>query len=218
LSLPSPPLLVITDRHSCRRDLIETLTAAFRGGARWAMLREKDLPRADLLALAERLVAAAKPFGAKILINGDASVAVDSGAAGVHLPQGHEVAEARRIMGKKALIGVSAHSLAEAHAAEAAGADYATLSPVFLTESKPGYGPALGLEEFGRIVTAVKLPLLALAGVSRDNARSCREAGAAGIAAMGSVMRAEDPENLVAALVTAFSQGIPRKTYDALRT
>jgi thiamine-phosphate pyrophosphorylase len=218
MTLPSPPLLVITDRTMCRGDLIATMTAAFEGGARWAMLREKDLPRAELLALARRLVAAAKPFGATVLVNGEASVAIEAGAAGVHLPQGSAVSEARRAVGAKGLVGVSAHSLEEVRAAAKAGADYATLSPVFPTESKPGYGPTLGLEAFAAIAGLTDLPLVALAGVSRENARACMAAGAAGVAAMGSVMRAERPEALVSGLVTAISQGIPRAPYDALRT
>jgi thiamine-phosphate pyrophosphorylase len=198
--------------------LIATMTGAFRGGARWAMLREKDLPRTELLALAKRLVAAARPFGGAVLINGDGIVAVEAGAAGVHLPQGMKVAEARRIAGPDALIGISTHSLEEVRQAAGAGANYATLSPVFPTETKPGYGPGLGLDRFAMVAKTVELPLLALAGVTRDNARACLEAGAAGIAVMGSIMRAENPEGVVAGLVAAISQRLPGKTYDALRT
>jgi thiamine-phosphate pyrophosphorylase len=212
--LPSPPLLVITDRTLCRDDLIATLTAAFEGGARWAMLREKDLPRGELLALAKRLVAAARPFGATVVINGEASVAAEAGAAGVHLPQGHAVSEARRIAGVDALIGVSAHSAKEVVETAKAGADYATLSPIFPTETKPDYGPPLGLDSLIRIASSVELPLIALAGVTRENARACLDAGASGVAVMGSVMRAQSPKNLVAGLVTAITHGRPQQTYD----
>jgi thiamine-phosphate pyrophosphorylase len=191
------------------------MRSAFEGGARWAVLREKDLPRDDLVTLARRLVAAARPFGATVLVNGDASVAVESGAAGVHLPQGFTVSETRRILRAGALIGVSAHNLEEVREAAKAGADYATLSPVFPTESKPGYGPVLGLETFAAIAELTALPLLALAGVSPANARACMEARAAGVAVMGSVMRADSAGFLVEKLVTAISQRAP---YDAFRT
>ena len=202
-AIPSPPLLVISDRTLCRGDVVDVLGAAFHGGAHWAMLREKDLPLDAVRDLARRLVTAAEPLGATVLISGEAEIALEVGAAGVHLPQGRSVALARQILGEDALIGVSAHSLDEARAAEAAGADYATLSPVFVTESKPGYGPALGLDEFGRIARAVSLPLIALAGVTAANTPQCLAAGAAGIAVMGGVMRAADPRAATAALIAA---------------
>ena len=202
-ALPSPPLLVISDRALCRGDVIDTLAASFRGGSRWAMLREKDLPLDALRALARRLVAAADPFGAMVLLNGEAELALEVGADGVHLPQGRSVAQAREALGTDALIGVSAHSLEEALAAEAAGADYATLSPMFPTETKPGYGPAFGLDEFARVAREVKLPLVALAGIDAANARGCIEAGAAGVAVMGGVRRAADPAAATRALVAA---------------
>jgi thiamine-phosphate pyrophosphorylase len=85
----------------------------------------------------------------------------------------------------------------------AAGADYVTLSPVFLTESKPGYGPALGLEGLAAAVAAAKGPVIALAGITAANAAACIRAGAAGVAVMGEVMRAADPEATVRALVEA---------------
>jgi thiamine-phosphate pyrophosphorylase len=140
-----------------------------------------------------------------VLISGEAELALEVGAAGVHLPQGRSVALARQALGDDALIGVSAHSLVEALAAETAGADYATLSPIFPTASKPDYGPALGLTEFASIARAVKLPLVALAGIDAANARGCLESGAAGVAVMGGVMRAGDPAAATAALVAAIA-------------
>ena len=103
----------------------------------------------------------------------------------------------------RALIGASAHSAAEAAALIAAGADYVTVSPVFLTESKPGYGPAIGLDGLAEAVAA-RLGA-ALAGVTPANAAACLAAGAAGVAVMGEVMRAADPEATVRALVEAIS-------------
>jgi len=98
------------------------------------------------------------------------------------------VAAARRTLGPAALIGVPAHSLCEVARARDAGADYATLSPIFASPSKPGHGPALGL---GAPAEAARmgLPVLALGGVTVDEARGCVEAGATGIAVMGAAMR-----------------------------
>jgi thiamine-phosphate pyrophosphorylase len=86
----------------------------------------------------------------------------------------------------------------------AAGADYVTISPIFLTDSKPGYGPALGIAGLAATVAAANGPVLALAGINPSNARACLNAGASGIAVMGEIMRAADPE----ATVRAFLQAI----------
>ena len=124
-------------------------------------------------------------------------------SAGIHpyfVPVEH-VARARETVGPDALIGVSAHTPAEAAAQLRAGADYVTLSPIFLTGSKPGYGPALGFDGLTQAAALTDGPILALAGVTPANAASCLKAGAAGIAVMGEVMRADDPEATVRALL-----------------
>jgi thiamine-phosphate pyrophosphorylase len=107
------------------------------------------------------------------------------------------------------LIGVSAHTSAEAATLIAAGADYVTISPIFLTDSKPGYGPALGLAGLAATVAAAKGPVVALAGIHPGNARSCLDAGAAGVAVMGEVMRATDIDATVRALVQAIEKISP---------
>jgi thiamine-phosphate pyrophosphorylase len=96
----------------------------------------------------------------------------------------------------KALVGVSAHSEADIRAAAVAGADYVTLSPIFETSSKPGYGPALGLAAIER-AAEIGLPIIALGGITPARAASCFGAGAAGVAVMGEVMRAGDPAAVV---------------------
>ena len=78
-------------------------------------------------------------------------------------------------------------------AAASAGADYATISPIFPTQSKPGYGPPLYLDGLKRVVGKVTIPLVALGGVTAATALSCRRAGASGVAVMGTIMRASDP-------------------------
>jgi thiamine-phosphate pyrophosphorylase len=98
---------------------------------------------------------------------------------------------------------VSTHSATEAAALLAAGADYVTISPIFLTDSKPGYGPAFGLDGLATTVARANGSVVALAGINPGNARACLDAGAAGIAVMGEVMRATDPEATVRALIEA---------------
>ncbi len=120
------------------------------------------------------------------------------GAAGIQLGEAAAVAPARARLGRGALLGVSAHSLGEVRAAREAGADYVTLSPIFLTASKPGYGPALGLAVLRE--AAGVMPVVALGGIDPGTAASCREAGAAAVAVMGVVMRAPEVGPLIPAL------------------
>jgi thiamine-phosphate pyrophosphorylase len=177
--------------------------AVFEGGGRWLLLRDKDLAQAERVAIGRHLIEIAAPHGAKVLMSGDVAAAIEAGAAGVHLPRDGDPRAARARLGPAALIGVSAHDLGEAERAAAAGADYATLSPIFASPSKPGYGPALGLEGLSDAAAAAGLPVLALGGITAERARDCLAAGAAGVAVMGEVMGAEDPAAAVRTLVDA---------------
>ena len=199
--LPQPPLLVVTDRRQARGPLETMAEAAFAAGCRWLLLREKDLHPVALRQLASRLAALSRSHGARLSIAGDISLAAEVGADGVHLPRDGDVAAARSKLRASALIGLSAHDRAEAERAAAAGADYVTLSPIFPSESKPGYGPALGLEPLARMAEALPIPVIALGGVTADKAEACLTVGAGGVAVMGEVMRAEDPGAIVAALL-----------------
>ncbi|AMB43662.1 thiamine phosphate synthase [Methylobacterium sp. AMS5] len=202
-----PPLLVVTDRHGAARPLTETVRAAVAGGARFVWLRDRDLDRDARRDLARDLIALLQPVGGRLVVGGDAGLAVEIGAQGVHLPGSagiDGIRAARTALGAAALIGFSAHSVAEIAAIAAVGADYATLSPIFPTASKPGYGPTLGLAAL-RAAAAHGLPVFALGGIDGDNARACREAGAAGVAVMGGVMRGSDPRDATARFVAALT-------------
>jgi len=204
VSLPDPPLLLITDRTQAVRPLKEIVSSAFDGGCRWVMLREKDLSSAGRIALLGDLRDLAAPYGATVIVNGDIDAALAAGVAGVHLPQNHAgIGSARQMLGDDALIGVSAHNLEEAQAAT--DADYITLSPVFISPSKPEYGPALTPNGFEKIARQVPLPVLGLGGIETDKASELASAGASGIAVMGSVMRAENPAREVEMLLRAWT-------------
>jgi thiamine-phosphate pyrophosphorylase len=202
-ALPEPPLLVISDRGQAKRPLIEIAAAAFEGGCRWFSLREKDLPAAERRARLAELVALGRRYRGTVTAHDDIEAVEAVGAAGVHLPSGSDPAAARRRL-PQGLIGVSAHSGAEAAAQLQAGADYVTLSPIFLTDSKPGYGPALGLDALAAAASTAPGAIIALAGIGPDNAAACLAAGARGIAVMGEVMRAAHPEAMVRRLLIAF--------------
>ena len=205
MNLPSPPLLVISDRSQAQRPLIEIAEAAFRGGCRWFSLREKDLPAADRRDLLRGLVALGHRFGATVTAHEDVAAVIAAEAGGVHLPGGGDPAAARRLL-QQGLIGVSAHAPEECAAQLAAGGDYVTLSPIFLSASKPGYGPAVGLDALAAAARLSSGLVIALGGIGADNAAACLAAGARGIAAMGEVMRAADPEETVRRLVAAIKK------------
>ncbi len=203
--MAAPSLLLITDRNNTALPLSDVLAQALQAGCRWIMIREKDLATAELCPVVEATVTVAKDFGATVSVNNDFTAASICKVKAVHLPQGQPVATIRRVMGPETLIGVSAHSVAEAQLAAAEGANYVTASPVFATDSKPGYGPALEPEGLAQIVASVRIPVLALGGVTAENAASCIAAGAAGVAVMGSVMRAQNPGAIVGDLIAALA-------------
>jgi len=196
--LPFPPLLVITDRRQARRPIEAVAEAAFAGGCRWLSLREKDLDAASREALLRRMLAIGRRFDATVMVHEDIEAAIAAGAQGVHLPSGASPAAARRRLGAQALIGCSTHDETELEAA--AGADYATLSPVFPSAGKPGYGPALGIARLAAAAAAARLPVIALGGIGASNIAACIEAGAAGVAVMGGVMAAADVAAVMAGL------------------
>jgi len=212
MRLPVPPLLVISDRHQARRPLEEVAEAVFAGGCRWFSLREKDLPPEERRVLLAALVAMGRRFGAIVTAHEDIEAVAAVGADGVHLPSGGSP-EAARARLPVALIGASAHSADEAAALLWAEADYVTASPVFLTASKPGYGPALGLEGLTGIVAQAPGPVVALGGITPENAALCLSTGVHGIAVMGEVMRSADPQATVECILHVMSgQSMPQST------
>ena len=158
----------------------------------------------DIKSLFRFFSSDARCFDSHIYIHEDVDAAVMSGAAGVHLRSAGNP-EAARARLPDGLIGASAHSAEEAAALLGSGADYVTLSPVFPTASKPGYGPAIGLDGLAEIIAQVPGPVIALGGVTPADAPLCLSAGASGVAVMGEVMRATDPKSVVEAMLAAMS-------------
>lgn len=180
-------LLVVTDRHQAPKPLPELIEELLASGVRWIWLRDKDLTSAERRVLAHDLAMRVARHGATLTVGADVALAAEFDA-GVQLGTLDDVGAARHRLGSRALIGVSAHSPGEVAAAQAAGADYATLSPIFASASKPGYGPALGVDAL-RAASAWGLPVLALGGIEAETAGACIDAGAAGVAVMGEAMR-----------------------------
>lgn len=198
----------ITDRRQFpgtpeeqRARLLAKIAEASRAGVDLIQLREKDLPAHDLEILAREAVCLVrKNSGAnrtRLLINSRVDIAIAAGADGVHLRSDDMAASEARVIFSKAgvdkpVIGVSCHSLSEVRLAEAHGADFAVFAPVFEKSGAPGHGLAALRAACGRVaspgieaaVPAGAMPVLALGGVTQENANACLEAGAAGIAAI----------------------------------
>ena len=177
----------ITDRKllGAGMTLANAVACAIGNGANWIQIREKDLSSRELYELAAQAVATAKPSGVKILVNARFDVAIAAGAAGVHLPGGSPSPNRwRSITPPGFLIGASCHTLAELLAAERRGADYAVFGQVFPPHSKTSDLAPRGLAGLRQAARAVKIPVLALGGITEQNAVDCVAAGAAGIAAI----------------------------------
>jgi len=205
VKLPDPALLVITDRRQARMPIADIVEAAVAAGCRWISVREKDLPADEQVALAKSLLPIARRFGARLMLHGDAGLAVAAGLDGAHLPAGGDAARARALLGKERLLGISIHSIAEAGRLDPALVDYAIAGLAYETESKPGYGPQLGAEGIAAIASATSVPILAIGGIGADSARPMLKSRAVGIAVMGSVMRSNAPGEEIRRLLAALA-------------
>ncbi len=191
-------LVAITD---CRAgaDPQATLASLIRGGITALMVREKHLGDPQLIDLARPLAALCRRHGVGFLVNRSLVAAQVLAADGLHLGfDAPTLAEARAMLGPVPFLGVSAHAGDDLAALHAAGADYVTLSPIFATASKPT-SPALGLEALAHACRH-RLPIVALGGITPTNAAACRQAGAVGIAAIGALWTAPDPERAARAM------------------
>lgn len=178
-----PLLCYITDRHGVK-ELLPVIEQAIAAGVDLIQIREKDLETRPLLALVETAVARAQRTATRILVNDRLDVALAAQADGVHLPaRGFPAAEVRR-MYPQLLIGASCHNLEELRAAEDGGADFAVFGPVFAPLSKELERPPVGVEKLAEAARAVRIPVLALGGITLENAAECLRAGAAGVAAI----------------------------------
>ena len=154
-----------------------------RDGIEWIQIREKDLEAGALYELVQGARGLPNPHGAKLLVNTRVDVALAAGADGVHLPAGSP--EARRFRGivpEGFLIGTSCHNEEEVLAAAAGGADYTVYGPVFAPVSKKSDLAPRGLSGLAQAVRSVKIPVLALGGITHANLEACMRTGAAGVA------------------------------------
>lgn len=188
-------LCLVTDRTQTRgRDLVAVVGECLAAGLPAVQVREKDLGAADLAFLCRRLLAPARDVGAMLVVNDRIDVALAVGADAVQrthtsLP----VDDIRAIAGRRLRIGASVHSLQDAVDAELKGADWVTYGPVYKTPSKRPYGPPQGLERLAEVARGLRIPVIAIGGITPARVKEVREAGARGVAAISFILTADSP-------------------------
>jgi thiamine-phosphate pyrophosphorylase len=196
--------LIVVTEPDCGggRTVVDVVRAALRGGAPAIQLRMKDAAAREMTEIARALLAETRAAGALLFINDRVDVALAAGADGAHVGQDDlPVAAARRIAPPGFLLGVSAETVELARAAQADGADYVGVGPVYATGSKADAGDAVGTERIAQVAAAVRIPVVGIGGITVDNAPPVIHAGAAGVAVISAVMRADDPAAAVRALL-----------------
>ena len=195
-------LYLVTDRRlSLGRSTVEVVAASVSGGVTCVQLREKHCSTREFLEEARRVRELLVGTGVPLIINDRLDVALAVAADGVHLGQNDmHISDARRLVGERLVIGISAESVADAIRAEAEGADYIGVSPVFTTPTKMDTAPPLGLEGLREIRRAVSLPLVAIGSIRHDNAAEVLRAGADGLAVVSAIVSAPCPRTAAAAL------------------
>jgi thiamine-phosphate pyrophosphorylase len=207
-------LSLVTDRTQTRgRDLVALVVECLAGGLPAVQVREKDLSAADLAALCRRLREPTRARGALLIVNDRTDVALAVGADAVQRTHASlSVAEIRAIAdycsgvgeagfgrgwpapgGKRLRIGASVHSWQEAVSAEAEGADWIVFGPVYDTPSKRQYGAPQGVAALERVARAVRIPVIAIGGITPERVAEVRAAGAHGVAAISALLAADSP-------------------------
>ncbi len=191
-------LYFLTDRVLSRRGNVEDVRAALEGGVRIVQYREKTLSFREQIREALRIKKLCRRAGATFIVNDRVDLALSIEADGVHLGQEDMPMEiARRLMGQHKLIGITVHNVEEALEAVEGGADYLGVSPIFATSTKADAGPPIGLEGLRDIRAQVELPIVGIAGITRENARQVIEAGADSVCAISAIVTREDVKESV---------------------
>lgn len=197
-------LYAITDRAwTGRQTLHEQLEDALKGGVTLVQLREKDLPRNAFLAEAKEIRALCHRYHVPLIINDDLEVALESGADGVHVgAEDQPVDQIRRRVGPNFIIGATAKTVAQAQAAQEAGADYLGVGAVFPSPTKEN-AKRITLEELQAICSSVSIPAVAIGGITGENVAQLRGGGAAGIAVISALFGAGDIQTAARGLKSA---------------
>jgi thiamine-phosphate pyrophosphorylase len=196
-------LYYVCDALPHGRDPEAMLNAAMSGGAGMVELRDREQPRAVIERSGRTYRRLANTYSALFIVNDDPYLALELSADGVHVGQDDvDPAEARRIMGPDAIIGLSTHSREQIEAATGQPVDYISVGPIWETPTKEGR-PATGLELIETAAQVARLPWFAIGGIDRSNVDEVMEAGAERLCVVRAIRDAEDPRAAAAALFNA---------------
>jgi thiamine-phosphate pyrophosphorylase len=197
-----PALYAILDpEQTAGRSTDRVLDELLKAGAQWLQLRVKSLTPAEFFELARRARARTRAHGCKLIINDRIDIALGCDADGVHLGQGDlPLATGRKLIGDK-IIGISTHDLAQAQEAEQGGANYIGFGPMFGTSTKKTGYAARGVDMLREIRAGIKLPIVAIGGITEQNALQVWQAGANSAAIISDILRADDITGKVARIL-----------------
>jgi thiamine-phosphate pyrophosphorylase len=200
-------LCLVTDRTLTRgRDLVTVVGDCLAAGLPAVQVREKDLPAADLADLCRRLRAPTRERGALLIVNDRVDVALAVGADGVQRTTTSLPIDAiRAIAGARLAIGASVHSLEDAVEAEARGADWIVFGPIYDTPSKRPYGAPQGLDALAKVAGRLRVPVIAIGGVTAARVGAVRAAGAFGVAAIAAILDQASPADAVRRFLDALA-------------
>lgn len=184
-------LCFVTDRQLCNLTAKEMASVAIGSGVKWIQYREKDKSRRKIYEEALRLRRLTREFNVTFIVNDHTDIAIAVNADGVHLGQEDlPLKDARKILGKEKIIGISTHSIEEVVGAEAGGADYIGFGPIFHTTTKDA-GKPQGLSMLKEIKQLVKIPVVAIGGISLENLESVLDSGADAVAVASAILRGD---------------------------
>lgn len=195
-------LYLVTNRGALEfDDFVNIIRASIDGGVKIVQLREKEASARETISIGKRLLSVLKPLGIPLIINDRVGVAHAIGADGVHLGQSDlvpagsiRVAEARAILGKEAIIGLSVESLEQALAANVEEVDYLAASPLFPTKTKADCGEPWGLDGLKQLCAISNHPVIAIGGIDETNAKQIIDCGAVGVAVVSAIFNAPCPK------------------------
>ena len=188
-------LCFITGRETDTLSFEEMTFRALQAGVKWVQYRDKERSRREIYQESIRLMGIAKKFGAALIVNDHPDIALAADADGVHLGQDDlPVKEARKIMGKNRIIGISTHTVEQARDAGRDGADYIGFGPVFHTTTKDA-GRPMGIEMLREIKRQVQIPVIAIGGINAENIRLVLETGVDAVAVSSAILRGDIEEN-----------------------
>lgn len=206
-------LCLVTDRTQTRgRELAAVVGESLAAGLPAVQVREKDLGAADLAFLCRRLLGPARDAGAMLVVNDRVDVALAVGADAVQRTHTSlAVDDIRAVAGRRLRIGVSVHSLEDAVDAELKGADWVTYGPVYDTPSKRPYGAPQGPERLATVARGLRIPVVAIGGITPERVKEVRQAGARGVAVISAILAAGSPADATRRFREALARSEPAR-------